>query len=138
MLVQNIVNNEVILWANECPGTHFFNIPTRTLEAYTTYTFWHEALGHPSHDLMKYVNVFSDGELFPSKPKNFDCESCLQSKSTHKVPKAFQNQVKSKFDIIHSDVHGPLAVQSLGGKRYFVMFMDEFSRYTWIYLFGIN
>jgi transposase InsO family protein len=41
--------------------------------------------------------------------------------------------VKSKFDIIHSDVHGPLAVQSIGGKRYFVTFIDEFSRYTWIY-----
>jgi transposase InsO family protein len=41
--------------------------------------------------------------------------------------------VKSKFDIFHSDVHGLLAVQSLGGKRCFVMFIDEFSRYTWIY-----
>jgi hypothetical protein len=47
--------------------------------------------------------------------------------------KTLQDHVKSKFDIIHSDVHGPLAIQSLGGKRYFVMFIDEFSRYTWIY-----
>jgi hypothetical protein len=41
--------------------------------------------------------------------------------------------VKSKFDIIHSDVHGPLAIQSLGGITYFVMFIDEFTEYPWIY-----
>jgi hypothetical protein len=81
MLVRKIVNNEVILWAKECPRTHLFNIPTRTLEAHITYTFWHKALGYPSYDLMKYVNMFSDGDLIPSKPKNFDCDSCLQSKS---------------------------------------------------------
>jgi hypothetical protein len=30
-------------------------------------------------------------------------------------------------------VHGPLAIQSLGGKKYFVTFIDENSHYTWIY-----
>jgi hypothetical protein len=82
---------------------------------------------------MKYVNVFSDGDLIPSKPKNFDSDSCLQSKSTYKVPKTLQDHVKSKFNIIHNDVHGPLAIQLLGRKRYFVTFIDKFSRYTWIY-----
>jgi hypothetical protein len=82
---------------------------------------------------MKSVNVFSDGDLIPSKSKNVDCDSGLQSKSTHKGPKTFQDHVKSKFDIIHSDVHGALAIQLLSGKRHFVTFIDEFSRYTWIY-----
>jgi hypothetical protein len=41
-----------------------------------------------------------------------------------------QDHVKSKFDIIHSDVHGLLAIQSPGGKKYFVTFIDEFSQYT--------
>jgi hypothetical protein len=127
MLVHKIMNNEVILWATECPRTHLFKIPTRTLEALTTYTLWHKALRHPSHGLMKYVNLFSDSDFMPSKPKNFDCDSCLQSKSIHKVLKTSQNQLKSKFDIIHSDVHGPFAIQSLCGKRYFVMVIDKFS-----------
>jgi hypothetical protein len=127
MLVHKIVNDEVILWARECPCTHLYNIPTRTFEAHMTYTFWYKALRHPSHDLMKYVNMFSDGDLIPSKPKNFECDSCLQSKSTYKVLKTLQDHLKSKFDIIHIDIHGPLAIQSLGRKRYFVMFINEFS-----------
>jgi transposase InsO family protein len=77
--------------------------------------------------------VFSDSDRIPSKPKNFDCDFYLQSKSIHKLPKTLQDHVKSKFDIIYSDVHRPLAIQSGGGKRYFVTFIDEFSQYIWIY-----
>jgi hypothetical protein len=42
--------------------------------------------------------------------------------------------MKSKFDVIDSDVHSPLAIQSHGGKRNCIMFIDQFSRYTWIYV----
>jgi hypothetical protein len=52
LLVLKIVNNKMILWAKECQRTHLFNIPSRTLEAHITFTFWHKAFGYPSHDLM--------------------------------------------------------------------------------------
>jgi hypothetical protein len=77
--------------------------------------------------------MFSDGNLIASKPKNFECDSGLQSISIHKIPKTLQDHVKFKFDIIHFDVHGPLAIQSLGKKRYFVTFIDEFRGYIRIY-----
>jgi hypothetical protein len=82
---------------------------------------------------MRYLDVFSDGNQVPSKPSDFDCDSCLRSKSVYHVPKPVLDKAKNTFDVIHSDVHGPLALQSLGGKKYFVTFIDENSRYTWIY-----
>jgi hypothetical protein len=66
MLVGKIVNNDVILWGKECRGTHLFNNPTRSCEVHTTYIYWHKAVAHCSHDLMKFLNVFSDGYLIPS------------------------------------------------------------------------
>ena len=34
------------------------------------------------------------------------------------------------FDLIHSDVWGPSSVSSIGGSRYFVVFVDDYSRYS--------
>jgi hypothetical protein len=38
------------------------------------------------------------------------------------------------FDLVHSDIWGPALVPTEGGSRYFVIFLDDYSRYTWIYL----
>ena len=39
------------------------------------------------------------------------------------------------FALIHFDVWGPFPITTQGGSRYFVIFVDDFSKYTWIYLF---
>jgi hypothetical protein len=99
ILVRKVVNDEVIVWARECVRTHLYNISTRTLKAHIIYTFWHKTLRYPYLDLIKYINVFSNGDLILSKPKDFDCDSCLQSKSTHRVPKTLQNHLKSNLTL---------------------------------------
>ena len=37
------------------------------------------------------------------------------------------------FDLIHSNVWGSSSVSSIGGSRYFVIFVDDYSRYSWIF-----
>ena len=37
------------------------------------------------------------------------------------------------FDLIHSDVWGPSPVSSIGESRYFVVFVDDYPRYSWIF-----
>ena len=40
--------------------------------------------------------------------------------------------------LVHSDVFGPVSVPSLGKSMYYVSFIDDFSRKTWIYFFVNN
>jgi hypothetical protein len=37
------------------------------------------------------------------------------------------------MELVHSVVFGPVLVPSLGGSRYYVYFIDDFSSMTWIY-----
>ena len=37
------------------------------------------------------------------------------------------------LDYIHTDIWGPTKMASLGGKHYFVTFVDDFSRRVWVY-----
>jgi hypothetical protein len=37
------------------------------------------------------------------------------------------------LDLVHSDVWGPAPILTMGRSRYFVIFVDNYSRYTWFY-----
>jgi hypothetical protein len=53
------------------------------------------------------------------------------------VKHSFSNsdsRAKGFLDIVHSDVCGPLSEASLSGYVYYVSFIDDYSRKTWIYL----
>lgn len=89
----------------------------------------HCRLGHPSLNKLK--------EMVPqlSKIKSLECESCQLGKHVRaSFPQVAHCQSTLPFDLVHSDVWGPSRVSSILGFRYFVIFIDDFSRCTWIYL----
>jgi histone deacetylase 1/2 len=61
------------------------------------------------------------------------CDACQRAKS-HQLPYNRSTRVSSfPLELVHSDVWGP-AIASSSGFKYYVSFVDDFSRYTWIYL----
>jgi len=61
------------------------------------------------------------------------CDSCQMAKS-HQLPYSTSHNVSSSpFDLVYSDVWGP-APTSVGRHNYYVSFIDDHSKYTWIYL----
>ena len=62
-----------------------------------------------------------------------DCESCQLGKHVRSSFPQTVQRCDSAFSTIHSDIWGPSRVTSFGF-RYFVTFIDEFSKCTWVYL----
>lgn len=89
----------------------------------------HRRLGHPS---LKELRVMVSNL---SQLQSLDCESCQLGKHVwSSFPSSTQSHAHSPFHVVHSDVCGPSRVTSPVGHRYFVTFIDEFSRCTWIFL----
>ena len=65
--------------------------------------------------------------------KNFDCVSCQLGKQPALRFNTSESISSDIFDLIHSDVLGSSSVSSINGSRYFVVFVDDYSRYSWIF-----
>lgn len=62
------------------------------------------------------------------------CTGCQLGKQTRtKIPKEATFHATQILQLVHSDVSSPFRTSSLGGARYFVTFIDDLSRKTWIY-----
>ena len=61
-------------------------------------------------------------------------KECVKGKNTKKTFPSSERKAKGILEIIHSDVCGPMSSISLSGYVYYVSFIYDFSRKTWIYI----
>lgn len=62
------------------------------------------------------------------------CEDCILGKSTKTSFKVLVDTSKSISNYVHSNLWEPSQVTSLGRARYFLTFINDFSRKVWVYL----
>ena len=51
----------------------------------------------------------------------------------HKFDRGKENRATSILGLIHFDISGPVPATSMNGSRYLLTFIDDFSRYTWVF-----
>jgi hypothetical protein len=104
--------------------------------AVASFAQWHHCLGHlcGSHlsTLIKSVC------LGPTHVESsFHCKGCPLGKQIqlpYFLPYFPSDSHSARpFDLIDSDIWGPAPFVSKGGHKYYVIFIDDHSRYTWIY-----
>ena len=60
------------------------------------------------------------------------CDSCLARKQRRlSFPKAAKYRVVDALELVHSDICGPIMPATKGGRRYFLLLVDDCSRYMW-------
>jgi hypothetical protein len=92
---------------------------------------WHYRLGHPSFTYMKHLfpELFSQVQHF-----DFQCETCTLAKSHRVTYPGHLNKKDTLFSLIHSDVWGPSPIHTISGFKWFMFFVDDCTRMTWLYL----
>ncbi|KAL3634075.1 hypothetical protein CASFOL_021129 [Castilleja foliolosa] len=97
-------------------------------------SLWHKRLGHCSYDMVKRALRGCNISFNNKKIVSNVCAPCILAKS-HKLPfNASTSQSLSAFDLVHTDLWGPAPLDSVNGYKYYVTYVDDHSKFTWIYL----
>ena len=92
----------------------------------------HFCLSHASSDKLR--NLVSTGTLNNvSKFSHFDCLNCKLVKQPALFFTTSVSLCDTSFDLINSDILGLDLCTTFNGCRYFVLIIDDYSRFTWIY-----
>jgi hypothetical protein len=93
---------------------------------------WHKCLDHPSPKIVAHLLKSFSLPVSSSKLSSL-CNSCSINKA-HQLP--FRpNSLKSQapLDLVYTDVWGPTSSTGIDGSRYYIIFVDHFSKYIWFY-----
>ncbi|GJY81382.1 retrovirus-related pol polyprotein from transposon TNT 1-94 [Tanacetum coccineum] len=95
---------------------------------------WHRRLSHLNFDT---INLLSKNDIVTGLPKlkfvkDHLCSSCELGKAKRK---SFQKKTtpssKRQLQLLHMGLYGPIRVESINGKKYVLVIVDDYSRYTW-------
>ena len=96
---------------------------------------WHQKLGHLHLRGMKKIISMEAVRGIPRLQidEGRVCGECQVGKQTRMShPKTRHLTTSKVLELLHMDLMGPMQVESLGGKRYAYVVVDDFSKFTWI------
>ncbi|TQE07262.1 hypothetical protein C1H46_007084 [Malus baccata] len=96
-------------------------------------SLWHHRLGHPTNEVLH--SMLSHSQItYKSYINKHVCSFCLKGKMSRQVFESRTLGFIKPFEIISNDVWGPSSVISIEDYKYYVSFIDECTKFTWIFL----
>jgi len=102
---------------------------------YSVSSVWHNSLGHVNYKRLKEMSRL---EFILDFDGNIEkCKTCMLTKITRS---SFPNvqRITKLHESIHSDLGDFHSTPSLGGKKYYVTFIDDFTTYCQVYLLHVK
>jgi hypothetical protein len=141
-LVKDMQTGEIMLQGPSKAGLypiylkHFSSNKSRSLVAFigvkAPVSVWHNRLGHPSSSVFQLLLCHSQLSLSSSQRQESLCEPCQLAKSK-KLPFLISSRISNfPLELIRSDVWTS-PVKSISGCKFYVLFVDDFSRFTWLF-----
>lgn len=97
-------------------------------------SLWHLRYGHLNINGLRLLGKKQMVLGLPTiEPIEF-CEGCVFGKQSRPAfPSGESWRASTCLELVHADLCGPMSIDSLGGSRYFLLFVDDFSRMNWVY-----
>ncbi|KAH9677219.1 retrovirus-related pol polyprotein from transposon RE2 [Citrus sinensis] len=94
----------------------------------------HQRLGHPNARVLNHVINSCPSFKTIDGNKGFDsCDACKLGKM-HKLHfPVTETKTKNALEILHTDLWGPAPTLSIQGYKYYISFVDDYTRFTWIF-----
>lgn len=129
--------DQLVATASQTGGVYKLNIENaQCLLSSVPGAVWHRRLGHlNSSDLQKMKNGAVKGMSFTEKSQitKSNCKVCCEGKQSRLPFPNAGNRSTELLDTVHADICGPMETRSLGGSKYFLLFVDDYSRMTYVY-----
>nr|GFB69452.1 hypothetical protein [Tanacetum cinerariifolium] len=96
---------------------------------------WHRRLSHLNFGAINHLARQGPVRGIPKLKfeKDHLCSACATGKSTKKTHKPKSEDTnQEKLYLLHMDLCGPMRVKSINGKKYILVIMDDYSRFTWV------
>ena len=94
---------------------------------------WHRRLAHINYKALPHVNKVVTGLLDLKINHEGICKGCAKGKNIKNPFPKSETKTKGTLELIHSDVCGPMSSTFLSGFEYYITFIDDYSRKTWIF-----
>ena len=96
---------------------------------------WHRMLGHVNFG---YLNTLSKQQLLTGIPSDLnsefmECKTCIKNKMYNLTFQNNRTKAKDILEIIHSDVFGSFKTPGIMDERYFIFFIDDYSKIAKVY-----
>ena len=93
---------------------------------------WHRKLGHPNNKVLEKV-LKNCNVKTSSRDEFLFCEACQFGKLHLLLFKSSSFHAKEPLELIHNDVRGPAPILSPSNFKYYVLFIDDYNKFTWIF-----
>ena len=94
---------------------------------------WHRRLAYINYKVFPYVSKVVTGLPDLKIDVEGTCKGCAKGKNIKNPFLKSETKSKGMLELIHSDVCGPIPSISLSGYEYYVTFIVDYSKNTWIF-----
>lgn len=115
-------------------GTPALVVALHSKDLNASFELWHSHLGHVSFSIIQLLNKLGHLAITSLLPKPNICSSCQLTKSKRLPFDVNEKRASSILQLVHCDLWGHALIDSTDGFRYYVVFVDDYFRFTWLHL----